>query len=387
MREILTASGDIEHNPPVAWYRQVNNMTAQLEDTAQLFLGQRLQCAQCHHHPFEKWSQQDYYSFGAFFSTLAKKPGSLPGEEVVYHKRGNPSATNKKTKQPVKPAGLGTTLVSLTPDDDPRDALVDWMTAKENRFFARALVNRYWKHFFGRGLVDPEDDMRDTNPPTNPELLDALAKDFIAKGYDLKQLVRTVTTSATYQLSAIPNDYNGPDRNYFSRFYPRRLTAEVLLDSVNQVIKAQSKFDGLPVGMRALQLPDNGFNASSYFLTVFGRPEGSTSCECERSQGASLAQSLHLLNSKDLQEKIASDKGYAAQLAADSSDSDNKKVSDLYLTAFARQPEGGELETALHHIEKKTADKKEKEQVTAKRQAYEDIIWALINTKEFLFNH
>ena len=235
--------------------------------------------------------------------------------------------------------------------------------------------------------MDPEDDMRDTNPPTNPELLDALAKDFVANGYDLKKLVRTVTTSATYQLSAIPNDYNGPDRNYFSRFYPRRLTAEVLLDSVNQVIKAQSKFDGLPVGMRALQLPDNGFNASSYFLTVFGRPEGSTSCECERSQGASLAQSLHLLNSKDLQEKIASDKGYAAQLAADSSDSDNKKVSDLYLTAFARQPEGRELETALHHIEKKTADKKEKEQVAAKRQAYEDIIWALINTKEFLFNH
>ncbi len=387
VREILTASGDIEHNPPVAWYRQVNNMTAQLEDTAQLFLGQRLQCAQCHHHPFEKWSQQDYYSFGAFFSTVAKKPGPLPGEEVVYHKRGSPSATNKKTKQAVKPAGLGTALVDLTPDDDPREALVDWMTAKDNRFFARALVNRYWKHFFGRGLVDPEDDMRDTNPPTNPELLDALAKDFIASGYGLKQLVRTITTSATYQLSAIPNEFNGPDRNYFSRFYPRRLTAEVLLDSVNQVIKAQSKFDGLPAGMRAVQLPDNGFNASSYFLTVFGRPEGSTPCECRRSQGASLAQSLHLLNSKDLQEKIASDKGYAAQLAGDSSDSDTKKVSDLYMTAFDRQAEARELETALHHIEKKIAGKADKEQLAAKRQAFEDIIWALINTKEFLFNH
>lgn len=386
-REILAASGDLSHNPPVAWYRQVNSMTAQLEDTAQLFLGQRLQCAQCHHHPFEKWSQQDYYSFGAFFSTVAKKPGSAPGEEVVYAKRANASATNKKTKQSVKPAGLGAPSPNLTPDDDPRQALVDWMTAKDNRFFARALVNRYWKHFFGRGLVDPEDDLRETNPPTNPELLDALAGKFVASGYDLKELVRTVAGSKTYQLSAIPNKFNGPDKNYFSRFYPRRLTAEVLLDSVNQVIKAETKFEGLPAGMRAVQLPDNSYNAGSYFLTAFGRPEGSTSCECERSQGASLAQSLHLLNSKELQDKLSSDKGYAAELANETSDSDKKKLANLYLTAFSRQPDSHELEAGLNHITKKTAGKADKEQLGAKRQAYEDIIWALINTKEFLFNH
>ena len=387
VREILAASGEISHNPPVAWYRQVNSMTSQLEDTAQLFLGQRLQCAQCHHHPFEKWSQQDYYSFGAFFSTVAKKPGLAPGEEMVYHKRGNPSATNKKTKQSLKPAGLGAIPASLTPDDDPREALVDWMTSKNNRYFARSLVNRYWKHFFGRGLVDPEDDMRETNPPTNPELLDALAKNFVESGYDLKQLARTIASSKAYQLSALPNQHNGPDKHYFSRFYPRRLTAEVLFDSVNQVIKADSKFDGLPAGMRAIQLPDNSYNASSYFLTVFGRPEGSTSCECERSQGASLAQSLHLLNSKELQERIASDKGYAAFLANDSSDSDERKIKNLYLTAYSREPETRELQTALGHIEKKAAGKSDKEQLAAKRQAYEDIIWALINTKEFLFNH
>jgi hypothetical protein len=229
--------------------------------------------------------------------------------------------------------------------------------------------------------------MRDTNPPTNPELLEALAKHFVESGYDLKQLVRIISNSKTYQLSAIPNEHNGSDRNYFARFYPRRLTAEVLLDSVNQVIKAENKFEGLPVGMHAVQLPDNGYNASSYFLTVFGRPEGSTSCECERSQGASLAQSLHLLNSKELQEKIAGDKGYAASLAADTSDSDQKKIADLYMTAFARQPESKELETAVGHIEKKVAGKSDKDQLAARRQAYEDIIWALINTKEFLFNH
>src|SRR5258706_15150008 len=199
--------------------------------------------------------------------------------------------------------------------------------------------------------------MRETNPPTNPELLDALAKNFIASGFDLKQLVRAIGNSKAYQLTALPNQHNGPDKYYFSRFYPRRLTAEVLFDSVNQVIKSESKFEGLPAGMRALQLPDNSYNTSSYFLTVFGRPEGSTSCECERSQGASLAQSLHLLNSKELQEKIASDKGYAALLAADSSDSDQKKIANLYLTSFSREPNPQELQSALAQLEKKVAGK------------------------------
>jgi len=175
-REIVAASGDLSQNPPVAWYRQVNNPNAQLEDTAQLFLGMRLQCAQCHHHPFEKWSQQDYYSFAAFFSQVGRKAGAQPGEEIIYAKRGLPTATNKKTKQSVPPAGLGDAPVKLSPDDDPRQALADWMSNQDNPFFAKALVNRYWKHFFNRGLVDPEDDMRETNPPTNPELLTALEK-------------------------------------------------------------------------------------------------------------------------------------------------------------------------------------------------------------------
>jgi len=387
VREILVASGEMGLNPPVAWYRQVKEPTTQLEDTAQLFLGQRLQCAQCHHHPFEKWSQQDYYSFAAFFSQVAKKPGMQPGEEIIYHKRGNASATNKKTKQSVKPAGLGTIPVGLTPDDDPRQALVDWMAAKDNRFFARSLVNRYWKHFFNRGLVDPEDDMRETNPATNPELLDALAKRFVESGYDLKTLVRTICRSHVYQLSSLPNKYNGVDKQYFSRYYPKRLTAEVLLDAVNDVTKSESQFDGLPPGTRAVQLPDNSFNASSYFLTVFGRPDSSTSCECERSQDASLAQSLHLLNAKDIQEKLANDKGRAALMATDTSDSDETKIHELYRRIYSREPDEKELTLAKGYIEKLTKGKEQKEMVTGKRQTYEDIIWALINTKEFLFNH
>ncbi|HKX60937.1 MAG TPA: DUF1549 and DUF1553 domain-containing protein [Verrucomicrobiae bacterium] len=389
VREIVAASGDIAQNPPVAWYRQVNNMTSQLEDTAQLLLGQRLQCAQCHHHPYEKWSQQDYYSFGAFFSRVGRKGGSAPGEDVVYHKRGVAEAVNKKNKQTVRPAGLAAKPLNLSEDDDPRLALADWMTNRDNPFFARSLANRYWKHFFNRGLVEPEDDMRETNPPTNPELLDALAAHFIKSGYDLKQLVRAICRSTSYQLSAVPNQFNGIDKQNFSRYYPKRLTAEVLYDAVNAVTGSESKFDGQPAGTRAVCLPDNSYNASTYFLQVFGRPDSSSSCECERSQDASLAQSLHLLNAKDIQEKISAEKGRAAQLAADRSQEDDVKISELYRRAFSREPRTEELQTARNHLTKystKSSDDKGNA-VNGRRLAFEDMVWALLNTKEFLFNH
>ena len=388
IREILAASGDIAQNPPVAWYRQVRETTAQLEDTAQLLLGQRLQCAQCHHHPYEKWSQNDYYSFAAFFSRVGRKGGSQPGEEIIFHRRGTAETPNKKTKQPLKPAGLGAPLERLSPDDDPRLALVDWMTSKQNKYFAKSLVNRYWKHFLNRGLVEPEDDMRETNPPTNPELLNALAAHFIDSGYDLKALVRAICRSHTYQLSALPNQYNGIDKQNYSRYYPKRLAAEVLFDAVNTVTKSEPKWDGLPLGTRAVCLPDNSFNASAYFLQVFGRPESSSACECERSQDASLAQSLHLLNSKDIQAKLADDKSRPALLVSDARNDDDK-VRELYRWAFSREPRPDELQTARAYLEKganKSSDEKGNA-VNGKRLAYEDILWALLNTKEFLFNH
>lgn len=388
VREVIAASGDIGRNPPVAWYRQVRTSTAQLEDTAQLFLGLRLQCAQCHHHPYERWSQQDYYSFSAFFSQVGRKGGAQPGEEVIFHKRGVAKATNKKNKQEVRPAGLGTEPVELAPDEDPRQALADWLSSPKNPFFARSLVNRYWKHFFNRGLVDPEDDMRETNPPSNPELLDALAKHFVEARFDLKDLVRTLCTSTVYQLSSEPNEFNKNDKQNFSRYYPKRLTAEVLYDAVHALTGAETKFDGLPSGTRAVRLPDNSYNSSVYFLNVFGRPEGSSSCECERSQDASLAQSLHLLNAKDLQEKIAADKGSASKLATDGKREDESKIRELYLTAYGRDPEPAEVRIAVAHLEKKIPSKDGKTTTTIpKRQAYEDVIWALLNTKEFLFNH
>jgi hypothetical protein len=394
VREVLTASGDVSENPPVAWYRQVRTLQTQLEDVSQLFLGQRMQCAQCHHHPYEKWSQADYWSFGAAFSQVAYKPGSQPGEEIIVHRRGEAKATNKKNGQALKPAALGQSAFDLAVDDDPRVFLADWMTSRKNPWFAKALVNRYWKHFFGRGLVDPEDDMRDTNPPSNPELLDALAAHFVASGFDLKDLVGTLARSTTYQLSAEPNAYNAKDRHHFSRFYPRRLPAEVLLDSVNTLTGGRSQFDGLPAGTRAVCLPDNSFNAQSYFLTVFGRPEGSSACECERSMEASLSQSLHLLNSKDIQTRLSADDSRPSRLHADSRP-DAAKLRELYHLAYARLPSAEELQRATDYLTRKAATAKpgkdaaetETLKVKARREAWEDLTWALLNTKEFLFNH
>ena len=386
VREIVAASGGIDQSPPSAWYKQVSSQQAQMEDAAQLFLGTRLQCAQCHHHPFEKWSQNDYYQFMAFFSRVSKAPSGRPGEEIVFHRAGLAQVTNKKTNKPVKPAGLGGGEMKIAPVDDPRHRLADWMRADRSRLFSKTLVNRYWKHFFGRGLVDPEDDFRSTNPPTHPKLLDALADHFEKTGYDVKALVRVIASSTTYQLSSVPNGYNGKDKHYFSRFQPKRLTAEVLYDSLNDLILARSNFGGLPVGTRAVCLPDNSYNSSNYFLSVFGRPDSSSACECERSQEASLAQSLHLFNAKNIHEQLARKDGRAARLAADKGQDHLAKIKSLYYQAFARLPRREESDVALAYLAREAFDKEGKPADKTKER-YEDILWALVNTKEFLFNH
>ncbi|WP_395731264.1 DUF1549 and DUF1553 domain-containing protein [Prosthecobacter sp.] len=386
VREVVAASGDLDQNPPVAWYRQVKEMKQQMEDVAQLFLGTRMQCAQCHHHPFEKWSQQDYYGFAAFFSNVSRKPSTFAGEEMIFNKRGLAQATNIRTKEAVTPTSLGGPTLKLKPEQDPRRALAEWMSQKDNAFFAHTLVNRYWKHFFNRGLVEPEDDMRETNPPVNPELLSALAADFVKSGYDLKQLIRTITNSTTYQLSAVPNTYNAKDRQNFSRYYPKRLNAEVLYDSVNTLLDVQTSFAGQAPGTRAVALPDNSYNQTTYFLSVFGRPDSSSACECERTQEASLAQSLHLLNAAEIQTQLSRGNGRADTLTKDTRPDDDK-ITDLYHIALSRDPNAAEVKFAHTHLDKKTAGKTGDEAFKGKKEAYEDILWALLNTKEFLFNH
>jgi hypothetical protein len=386
VREVVAAAGDLDQNPPVAWYRQVKDMKQQMEDVAQLFLGTRMQCAQCHHHPFEKWSQQDYYGFAAFFSNVSRKPSSFVGEEMIYHKRGIAQTTNIRSKAAVMPTSLGGETLKLKPEQDPRFALADWMSAKDNPFFSHTLVNRYWKHFFNRGLVEPEDDMRETNPPVNPELLSALAANFVKSGYDMKQLIRTIVTSATYQLSAVPNAHNAKDRQNFSRYYPKRLNAEVLYDAVNTLLDVETTFAGQAPGTRAVALPDNSYNQTTYFLSVFGRPDSSSACECERSQEASLAQSLHLLNASEIQTQLSRGNGRADRLTKDTRPDDDK-ITDLYHIALSREPNADEVQFARAHLDKKTAGKSSDEAYKGKKEAYEDILWALLNTKEFLFNH
>lgn len=379
MREVVTATGDLGIHPPVAWYRQVKSSKEQLQDTAQIFLGVRLQCAECHHHPYEKWSQQDYYGFAAFFSRVGRKPGRHPGEEIIYHSRGTASAKNPKTNTNVGPTPLDGQPLNLDPGEDPRKALAEWMADEDNPFFAKMLVNRYWKHFFGRGLVEPEDDIRVTNPASHPKLLNRLADEFVASRYDLKKLCRTITESQIYQLTAIPNDYNLTDKQNYSRYYPKRLSAEVLLDAIDTVTGKATTFSGLPPNTRAVQLPDDKFNSENFFLEVFGRPEMDSACECERSSDANLAQTLHLLNSKGIHNKITAGDGVANRIAKDTNRSDEDKLYELYKLAFAREPVTEEMTAALDYLKGKEADQR--------TEAYQDIMWALINTKEFLFNH
>lgn len=385
-REVVAASGSLDQHPPVAWYRQVKEPKTQMEDVAQLFLGTRMQCAQCHHHPFEKWSQQDYYGFAAFFANVSRKNAAAKDEEVVFNKRGAAQMTNIRTRQPVTPTSLGGEPLKLRPEQDPRLELAGWMSRKDNPFFAHTLVNRYWKHFFNRGLVEPEDDMRETNPPVNPELLSALAAEFVRSGYDMKALIRGITTSTTYQLSAVPNQYNARDRQNFSRYYPKRLNAEVLYDAVNRLLDVESSFAGQAPGTRAVALPDNSYNQGNYFLTVFGRPDSSSACECERTQEASLAQSLHLLNAADIQNQLSRASGRADRMARDARPDDDK-VTDVYHIALSREPNAAEMKLAHEHLSRKVQGKAGDDALKARKEAFEDILWALLNTKEFLFNH
>lgn len=388
VRELLAATGTVIANPPVAWYKRVKEPVTQLEDVAQLFLGVRMQCAQCHHHPFERWSQDDYYSLAAFFTQIGRKPTSTRGEDMIFHKRGIAGATNIKTGKVLKPAALGDAVGDIKPDEDPRLKLADWMSAPGNPFFAKSLVNRYWKHFFRRGLIEPEDDIRDTNPPTNPELLAALEDHFVSSGYDLKSLIREITRSSAYQLSEMPNEYNLADQQNYSRYYPRRLQAEVLLDAVDDLTGSRTDFANLPPGTRAIALPDNSYNNASPFLKVFGRPDNASVCECERTQSSSLAQSLHLINAGDVKAKLGK-AGGRADLLAKSELEPQKKIEELYLAAFSRLPRSDELAVSLDFLNESRVDAAGNA-VDPKKAATEnmqDLIWALINTKEFLFNH
>ncbi len=377
VRDIVTATGNVSVNPPAQWYAEVRYLDRYVDDSAQLFLGMRIGCARCHHHPFEKISQEDYYGIAAFFGRVARKGGA-----GVAERRANEAVFVKPTgevKHPltgdiVAPHGLGQNDLDIPPFADPRHNFVDWMSTPENPYFARAFVNRMWGHFFGRGLVDPVDDLRVTNPASNEALLNELAQEFIKSGFDMKHIVELICTSTTYQLSSEPNKFNLDETQNFSRFYPQRMKAEVLLDAIDQATGTPTGYSGLPAGTRALQLPDEGYSNS--FLTLFGRPPRESACECERAADPSLSQALHFMNDSFVLGKLTSGTSLATKLAADKRDHP-KKVSGIFQTIFSRQPTKEERNNAVEYL-KSEADQK---------KAIGNLLWALINTKEFQFVH
>ena len=379
--EILTASGSQQENPPTIWYRSVRTLPDYVESVAQAFLGVRIQCAQCHHHPFERWSQADYYGLAAVFARVGRKGGfadaEVPTNEII-HLKDTGDVFHPRTGRLIPPRALGGPDFRLASYDDPRREMARWISAPDNPFFARTMVNRMWAHFFGRGIIHPIDDARSSNPPTNPELLDALAADFVASGYDVKQLVRVICNSYAYGLESAPNEWNVEDSQTFARFYPRRLTAEVLLDGISQVLEVPTEFAGgpgtLPVGTRAIELPDE--NVPSNFLDVFGRPARTSSCECERVDAPALAQALELVNSAEIQRKLTAEDGYAHQLAGNEKTAE-LNVDDIFLRVLGRPPEPAELTEAVNYLasEENPVD------------AYGSLLWTLLATNEFMFNH
>lgn len=375
VRGIVAASGEWQDAPAINWYwqsrdDQLHQVTA---DTAQVFLGQRLQCARCHHHPYEKWSQDDYYGLAGFFTRLGRKSF---GQPPPYFASASVTTgeKNPRTGKSPEPKFLGGDSVKISPEEDPRHNLVDWMVRPDNPYFAKALVNRLWGHFYGRGLVHEVDDLRVTNPASNPELLDTLAKEFIEHGFDMKHVCRVMLNSQVYQLSSEPEVNNRYDRQNFARYYGRRMIAEVFLDAVDQSTGSKSKFSGVATTDRAVDLPHENFG--SHFLDTFDRPRRVTGCECERSSGATLAQVLLLANSDEIENKIADGNGKVAMLLKDAKQN-HEIIEELYLVSLSRYPTADELQANSNLVDK----------TENKQEAFQDVLWTLLNSREFMFNH
>lgn len=371
--ELITANGNTFENPAANYYRISREPRLVMENMTQVFIGTRFMCNQCHDHPFERWTQTQYYELSAYFSGVGRKPGSNKEEEVIFSQPNAQPVMHPKSGQPIaaafpyQHAGVDPNLTDL------REKLANWLVAKENPYFAKSLTNRYWSYFLGRGIIDPVDDIRQSNPPSNGELLDALTADFIAHKFDLKHLVRTIVTSHTYQRGIETNPFNQDDNTNYSHAAPRRLGAEQLYDAIMSATGSPGSIPGVPAGFRATQLPDGKVDLS--FLDMFGRPPRESPCECERTSEVSLSQTLNLINGPTIGDAIAHPQALIAKLVAEKADS-KRLIEEVYLSVLCRFPTAEEFKQGDEYL--KT--------VQNPAEGAQDLMWALINSPAFLFN-
>lgn len=377
-RELLTGLGNTLNKPAANFYRVSRTPDESAEAFAQLFLGVRVQCAKCHNHPFESITQTDYYGLAAYFAQVQLKGAKFGlDDEIVFLQPGR-EVQHPTTRKKQEPLAFGTPAGILLPEDDRREKLADWLTKSDNRYFAPSLVNRVWYHLMGRGIVEPVDDFRDTNPPSNPELLDALAKDFAKNGYRLKALIRTILNSRTYQLASVRGPKQSPfaadpDR-YFTKAAIRMLSAEQILDAISTATGVPESFKGYPAGTRAIDLAEGGINHP--FLQAFSKPVRDVTCECAREEDPSLPQMLHLLNNKGMLAKVDSPKSLLAS-ALKQKKSDAELIEQVYLATLSRRPTAAEVGIATRHIEK----------LGDRAKGLQDLQYALFNLGEFLLRH
>lgn len=371
VQEILAAKGGTFKSPATNYYQAETDTLKVSENIAQVFMGMRIQCAQCHNHPFDRWTMDDYYSFAAFFAQIGRKRGEDPREQIVYN-RGNGEVKHAVTKQNMAPKFLGGAVPDVK-GKDRREVLAQWLASPDNPYFATNLANIVWSHFFGKGIIDEVDDVRVSNPAVNQELLAELGKRFTDYNYDFRKLVRDICVSRTYQLSTQTNDSNASDHSNFAHAELRRMRSEVALDCIAQVTETQNKFRGLPIGARAVQIADG--NTSTYFLTAFGRASRATACSCEVKMEPNLSQALHLINGDTSNSNIQRGKLIERRLKEKKTPSEI--ITELYIRCFSRKPSEKELAGLVATVER------EKDQ----KLVLEDIFWSLINAREFIFNH
>lgn len=377
VRELLTARGGTFRNGAVTLFRDRRAPDELTTITSQLFLGIRLECAKCHHHPFEVWGQDDFYSFAAYFARIGRKGTGLSppisGSEEIVYTASKGSVKHPLTGEVLEPRPLFGTAPEVTAEEDPRESLAAWITSEDNPYFAQVMVNRVWADLMGLGLVEPVDDLRATNPASNAPLLEALGNRFRDDGFDLKKLIRVITTSYVYGLSSIPNERNVADTRNYSRHYRLRLRAEVLLDAISQITDVDESFDAMPSGSTAKQIWTH--RVDSLFLDAFGRPDPNQDPPCERTSDTTIVQTLHLMNSENLFRKVTGNSSRVAKLA-ESDQTPEQIIEELYLLTYARYPDEEEIKIGRSLFE--TAE-------TTRRQAAEDLLWALLNTPEFVF--